>query len=295
MIVVSISGGLGNQMFQYAFGRGMSAALARRLVLDVTKMPTGSSPNLRRYELPKLPLTARVTSLGAPDPDEPFLSSRPLTNQLGRAIYRAVGRSCVREPEEGILVRPAEIPRRLAVCFGYWQSPHYFSGIAPEVRRELTPRVDVTGPVARLLAQVEGTEAIAVHVRRGDYVSVPASADFHGALPYTYYQDAVTQIAEQLDQPLAVVLSDDPSWAKKNLAFDIPTVHAESKVGLTTIESLALMSRCAHHVIANSSFSWWGAWLAEHDGQHVVRPRRWFAKHEVDAHARFPAHWRTAG
>ena len=295
MIVVPIMGGLGNQMFQYAFGRAMTTELDRRLILDVTMMPTGRPPHLRDYELPRLPIAPSTRAVGAPDPDAAVLTSRPRIGRLVRALRRRTGRSFVREPEEGTLLRPEDVPHRLAVCFGYWQSHQYFARIASEVRRELMPRVDTTGPVARLLDEVEGTEPIAVHVRRGDYATDAKISSIHGLQGADYYRDAVTSIVRAVNGPVtAVVLSDDPTWAAENLRLDVPAVHAEAAAPLTTIDSLALMSRCAHHVIANSSFSWWGAWLAEHDGQQVVRPRRWFATRKVDEHARFPAHWRTA-
>ena len=295
MIIVPIMGGLGNQMFQYAFGRAMATELDRHLVLDLTMMPTGRPPYLRRYELPRLPIRS-VSSIAAPGPETEVLASRPRVGRLGRNARGLVGRRLVREPKEGILLRPDELPAGLAVCFGYWQSHHYFDEIRHDIRHELTPPVAAGGPVAELLDRMAGMETVLVHVRRGDYSSDAKILSIHGLQTVNYYQDAVASIAAEVGGPLtALVVSDDPAWAVQNLEFDVPTVHVEAERPLTTLESLALMSRCTHHVIANSSFSWWGAWLASHDDQRVIRPRRWFATREVDDRLRFPSHWRVAG
>jgi hypothetical protein len=301
VIVVTVMGGLGNQLFQYAFGRAMSAALDRRLVLDLTLMPTGAPPFLRRYELDRLDVPTDVVTLGGwPGSLRGELRARPGHARAGRLLRRALGTWWVVEPDGDVALLPEELPSRLAVCLGYWQSPGYFAAVADGIRRELTPAVTLGSAEARTLARLEGRETVAVHVRRGDYVLDASTRAVHGVQPASYYAGAVRTIAERTGSDLvALVLSDDPAWAQANLDLGsdlgVETVHVEADGALSSIGSLALMSRCTHHVIANSSFSWWGAWLAEHPGQHVVHPGRWFASREVSPAFRFPQHWTPHG
>jgi hypothetical protein len=294
MIVVTVRGGLGNQMFQYAFGRSMAASLDRRLVLDLTMMPTGTSPFLRTFELPALGLVERRSAL------EDCMAARAaverprrLVRVLGIAARAALAPWQVREPAEGTILLPDAVPARLAVCVGYWQSHLYFSEMDRELRSELIPQIEPSGRVAAVLRRAEDRQSIAVHVRRGDYVEVPSYRAKHGAQPAAFYRTAVQRIMDRgLTDPLAIIVSDDPVWAKHHLRLDVETEHVELYQSLSSIETLALLSRCQHHVISNSSLSWWGAWLAQHPEQRVVYPLTWFVEHPIDPSIRFPAHWR---
>jgi len=117
---------------------------------------------------------------------------------------------------------------------------------------------------------------------------------FHGLQSPAYYRRAVGSILGSIDGSATVIVtSDDPSWVARELRFDVPTVHAELEAPLSTVDSLALMSRCDHHVISNSSFSWWGAWLASSAGQQVIYPQNWLVDRAVDAAFRFPSTWRA--
>lgn len=290
MIIVPLQGGLGNQMFQYAFGRGVSTALDRRLVLDLTMLPTGKGEHRRTYGLDVFPIRSGVLRLGLGRDER----GNGVVSASGRAARRMLRRRILAEPESDALVGLEEIPAGLAICVGYWQSPTYFEGIRAEIRQELTPPIPVGSGAARVLDEAGDEPLIAVHVRRGDYVQRRGVSAFHGARSADYFHRAVHSIVDRTgDRASVVVLSDDPAWADANLRFRVRTIHAELQHPLPTVEALAVMSRCQHHVIANSSFSWWGAWLAEHPDQRVVYPRKWFASRDVDPQFRFPVHWRA--
>lgn len=294
VIVVSLMGGLGNQMFQYAFGRGASTALNRRLVLDAFGLPSGAPPHQRRYELGCLPLNAQVTSIGTTGHDSATSPTVRLGKGLRATALRVLPGAILHE--EGLDSRLAfdRIPQGIAVLRGYWQSPLYFSALADIIRGELTPEFEIGGNCDQLLQKFVGNETILVHVRRGDYVSVSEARYFHGLVSPAYYEGAVAAIAASTPQPVAaIVVSDDPVWAEENLRLGIPTAHAELEASLSHFEILALMSKCRHHIIANSSFSWWGAWLAERPGQQVIYPERWFHKLATDPSFRFPGHWQA--
>ena len=291
MIIVRIMGGLGNQMFQYAFGRAVAAETGRELVLDLTSMPTGSGPNLRRWELSNLSIPP-LRKIGAKSLERHPESTRGFSRRSVSLVFKALRRFRIDEPPGDRVLDSAHLFRPVAHCVGYWQSHLYFDWMGEVIRSELKPRKELSTAVSSLLRAIVDRETIAVHVRRGDYVTESHVARVHRALPVRYYEGALLSIAEQLHRPIAVVFSDDPDWAVKNLRFGIETIHAERHRGFSAIETLVGISRCAHHVIANSSLSWWGAYLAAHSDQLVIYPNRWFRDRTVDARIRFPAYWR---
>lgn len=284
LIVVKILGGLGNQMFQYAFGRAVSSRLGRPLVLDLSSMPTGRFPHVREYELSRLPI-APVKTIGVVK-----FSNRRDIRQCVRWLYRGAQKGLLRyrildnQHEDGCV---AHVPWPIAHFVGYWQSPLYFESIAEEVRMELRPRLDSLTAIEGLLLRYQHRETVMVHVRRGDYVG----SQVHPTLGVDYYRSAVEAVADGLPDPLAVVFSDDPRWAMRHLDLGIETVHAEEHFTLDPIETLGAMAATRHHVIANSSLSWWGAYLAEHATQRVRYPTHWFAHRSVNPEVRFPNHW----
>lgn len=292
MIVVTIRGGLGNQMFQYAFGRAASLLLDRELVLDLSAMPTGRGQYIRSWELHRLPIAPLRQMWGAGVQVSPIRPRRVL-GRVSTAARKALTPWRVRELRDDQLLEFSWIPKPFAICDGYWQSHRYFSHISETIRSELTPATDLS-PVGRgSLQEIERRESIAVHVRRGDYVSNGTVAAVHGALSSGYHRRAVARIAADLDDPIALVFSDDPQWTIANVQLDIETVHAEAAGSLSATETVALMARCNHHVIANSSLSWWGAYLAETESQQVTYPDRWFLDRPIDPAFRFPGHWRA--
>lgn len=291
MIIVKVVGGLGNQMFQYAFGRAIAAELGRELVLDLTSMPTGRGPNLRQWELPSLRI-ASVLQIGARGLERHPNPRARVRRRILRSALGALNRYRIYEPADDELLDVAEVPGPIAHLVGYWQSHRYFDGLGEVIRSELQTKNGPSLATGEILRRAGDRETIAVHVRRGDYVTEPRAAQLHGALPNSYYEGAVARIAEHVDKPLAVVFSDDPEWAAKNLDLGVETIHAEQDRALTSIETLSSMAACSHHVIANSSLSWWGAYMATHQGQRVIYPKRWFLDRSVDPEFRFPTHWR---
>jgi hypothetical protein len=281
-------------MFQYAFGRGVSAALNRRLVFDLTMLPTGKPPHQRVLGLSRLPLHPSTQMIGKYGADAASGRARLLVNRSGQAVRSRLARLTVQEPDFDAIITIDDLPRPVALCIGYWQSPKYFDAISEDVRAELTPAINSAGKVYRILDATRSSARIAVHVRRGDYAMLPEVRAFHGLPQVAYYQRAVNALIEASAGPWSViVLSDDPAWCERELHFPVTTIHAEIDGSLAPHEALALMSRCQHHVISNSSFSWWGAWLATSHGQEVLYPQRWIRSRPVDASFRFPERWRA--
>lgn len=291
LLVVSVRGGLGNQLFQYAFGRGAERHLDRRLVLDLTLMPTGAPPNVRRFGLDDFPRLRVPWSLGAHGLRSRPEVSRPRVRRIGQLGRSLLGRFVVREPSLDQKLALSEIPKPLALLSGYWQSPHYFEHIASDIRRELTLPVLRGSPTHQVLSNLRGRPGLLIHVRRGDYVARQGESTTHGVKNREYYVQAVEEMLRKVGEVVALVVSDDPNWVETELRLPIEVVNVEHRGSLTPLDALALMSNSQHHIIANSSFSWWGAWLAEHDGQHVIYPRKWFATRPIVPEFRFPRSW----
>jgi hypothetical protein len=168
---------------------------------------------------------------------------------------------------------------------GYWQSPALFADCAAQIRRMFAD------PSAPAVARTQPGTYVAVHIRRGDYLAADAPARF-GVLSEHYYRRAIAMLSRQLGPVVAVVFTDDPPLVQSTLRLDVPTVYPD-QVRLPPLQALRLMASCDHFVIANSSFSWWGAWLGAHRDKQVVTPEPWSRVPLISAMPRIPAGWRT--
>jgi hypothetical protein len=257
VIVVRLCGGLGNQLFQYAAGRRLADARKAELVLDLDwyeRTPHSDTP--RAFELDRYAIRARVATA---------------------AERRACQWRNIREKSFDFDPAVLELPDGTYLD-GYWQSERYFDDIADAIRRDATPRTSPTLQDQRVGSAISAASAaVSVHVRRGDYVSLKAAADFHGTCSANYYRAALTAIASHVRDPHFFVFSDDLEWARRNIEPPGPVVHVDHNGPATAFQDLRLMSSCDHHIIANSSFSWWGAWLNASADKIVVAPKVWFA------------------
>jgi hypothetical protein len=269
LIVVRLMGGLGNQMFQLAAGRRLAADHGVELVLDLGWFAhEGRGATARRhYALDCFDTPFRTVSL-----------SERRVRSLERGGPRLVGAlrpatSHLRVLREG---EPATTPAIETasddtLLVGYWQSERYFAPIADEIRRRFT----FPGTPAARADEIMHAESLGVHVRRTDYVHDPDTNAVHGVLDAHYYTSAVARVAAQTHVDRIFVFSDDPEWARANLHFDHRTSFV-SEPGHRDWEEMWLLSLCRHQVIANSSFSWWAAWLNPSPNKIVIAPQSWF-------------------
>ena len=258
--VLKVSGGLGNQLFQYAAGRALAFKTNSRLVLDVSFYDKGRH---RTFELDQFPIQAEIqrrTSGMA-------WMSRGI--QLMQSVIRR--ERIYREPHFHFDPHFEAIQPPVTLT-GYFQTYRYFEGIEQQIREELTVP-DPSDPETLQLSEKLSDQNYAVlHIRRGDYVSSAKASRIYAQCTLDYYQAAMEQLPTS--SPV-LVLSDDLPWARENLPAIRPLVFPEAKTDRPGLADLWLMARAKHHIIANSSFSWWGAWLAEKGGLKIA-PRRWF-------------------
>jgi hypothetical protein len=291
MIIVNISGGLGNQLFNYAFGRGLSEFYNVPLKLDVT----GYRHNrLRQYALGDFNIredfasAEEVARLKKTDPGS-FVSKFRYLAEAAKPIRH---RGYIREAGFSFDRRMFELEMDRDRYFkGRWQSEKYFKPIEAQLRSELALRPHLQDErYARTEQVIRNANAVSLHVRRGDYVASKSTFLVHGACSSGYYQKAIGMIEQRTERPAFFVFSDDIDWVKQNLRFASPVTYVSGQ-GLSDTQELSLMSLCRHHVIANSTFSWWAAWLCEAENKIVIAPKRWFGYVLIDTSDLLPADW----
>lgn len=265
MIITRLFGGAGNQLFQYAAGRALADHLGCDLGIDA-RYVAGSRD---RGDCFAHFSDARFTRNAALPPAKS-------DGWLRYGLWRALGRSPRFHREGGLGFDPAffDLPPG-TYLHGYWQSEKYFAPIADRLRRDLSFTTTLDAPNAGMAAQIaEAGTPVALHVRRGDYIAAGAYA----ACTPDYYRAAARAVADRLGRdPTCFVFSNDPAWARAHLDLGFPTVVVDLNDEATGHFDLHLQSLCAHNVIANSTFSWWAAWLNSNPGKIVVAPKDWFA------------------
>jgi hypothetical protein len=285
-----MQGGLGNQLFQYAAGRAVSARLGSKLLLDLTwhrRLPRGATP--RAFELGCYPIAATCL-----DPDDEQSLRFWSVERLG-CVVQVDGRlRWARSFRERGLRHDPRMARLGddRMLEGYWQSPQYFTDVAEALRRELRPIIAMDAEDARVAGLIASDphQAVAVHVRRGDYLS-GVHAEHHGLCGLEYYQRAFVHMRASMQSPRLFVFSDDPDWVALHASVFGDAFLVAHNGPLTAYQDLRLMSLCRAHVIANSSFSWWGAWLSDHESKLVIAPAKWHLGSGGDAADLTPPEW----
>lgn len=286
-IVVGLSGGLGNQMFQYATGRALSLRLNVPLALDLSWFAGRQD---RTYAL--APFAISATLIGCVD-DSVHWQGRwmKLVDRVVRRLApRRRGVPVCREKffhfDSSVLELSAP------VCLdGYWQSERYFSDAREVIAADFVLKYPMEGVSRNMLERICASDAICVHVRRGDYVTNPVAGAVHGLCQLDYYQQGVQSVIDGMAAPHCFVFSDDPEWVRANLHLPVPTTIVDFNAGNMAHEDLRLMAACKRFVIANSSFSWWGAWLCADPDKRVVAPRKWFQDELKDTRDLIPESW----
>lgn len=277
MIAVRLMGGLGNQMFEYAAAKRLALHHNTDLKLDMTwfDMQEGNDVT-RRYELDCFALKAKTASAS----ELPVTASKRLP-VLAQRVFNKLRPSplnIINEKAYGFDTAVLDAPDN-SLLVGYWQTEKYFADAADAIRADFAFASKPSGKNAELAKQIAAVNAISLHVRRGDYVSSAAASKFHGLAPLDYYREAIKAMAGRVKDPHFFVISDDPAWCKENIKLDYPATYIDHN-GDKGFEDMRLMTLCRHHIIANSSFSWWGAWLNPSKDKIVYAPKRWFADPE---------------
>jgi hypothetical protein len=282
LVVVRLTGGLGNQLFQYAAACGVADVSGGVVALDLSEFSDGEKTRsyvLDRYQLdiPTLIGTSFDPEFAAVTiPAQEGLARIGLTGDVRLPVYR----------ENNYEFEPAlKSWRESTYLYGFWQSWKYFDRIADTIRARLalSPR-DGDGP--KPSPRIDA-DTVAVHVRRNDYLTASPLTAF-GICEPAYYDGAMALLRERITSPQFQIFSDDPEWCRQH--FTDADVRVVSMSGGDARDDLAAMARCRHHIIANSSMSWWGAWLGTEPHSIVIAPMPWYSQ-SPRAHDLIPDHW----
>ncbi|MFC5863970.1 alpha-1,2-fucosyltransferase [Acidicapsa dinghuensis] len=288
-IILRQISGLGNQLFQYAAGRYFAKRENASLHVAVDLRGSVSHGYARPFLLSNFSIQSHSRTLNWLD--RLMLSER--TSRINEILKRALGVQVVKEefshrydfqPELRI-----EKGTKIAYLAGYWQSYHYAMQVEKELRSEFEFRVPMTGKNAEISDRIQRANwPISLHIRRGDYT---LAAEGNIALPLSYYHRSMNFFRSQLNSPTFFVFSDDMKFARKHLSDDNNIEFVDHNSDATAHEDLRLMSMCRHHVIANSTFSWWGAWLNRRHDKIVVAPKYWHLTSSSYHPDLFPPDW----
>jgi len=263
MVIIKIKGGLGNQLFQYAAGRAVALHQNVSLKLDTTMFESYKFHN--GYRLDQYAIQAEIATKNE------IVNLKGGNNVLFSALRKV-----------GFVTRKHYFKEKLSSRFdasvfknksiyldGYWQNELYFSNIRELLLRELSPISSMNDLGSAYLERIKKTNSVSLHVRRGDYLNLKNI----GVLDVDYYNQAVAYIRKNVEKPTFYIFSDDLDWCKKSLGFLDNCIYVDRTE--TEIDDLKLMSCCQHNIIANSSFSWWGAWLNKNPKKTVIAPKSW--------------------
>lgn len=263
-MICCLQGRIGNQMFQYAMAKSLAIKHNCELELNIER-------------LKNVPLATFNLDLW-----------QGVNNKITSSVYNPIIERDM--PYNPLLISYANCNSTL---IGYWQTEKYFLDIKEILKEEFKPRQPLNsyGLEMEKLILDAGDRSVFLTVRRTDYVT----SDFHGVLSMDYYHRALSYIAERVKDPIIFVFSDEPEWCKENLKFPYETIIA-GNYDISTPDHIGredqelwLMRLCKHAIMANSSYSWWGAWL--NDTGIVIGPSQWFLSTRKDPRDIMPSRW----
>jgi hypothetical protein len=296
MIIVQLIGGLGNQMFQYAAARALAVRHSTDLKLDISHFKTNE---IRKYELSCFGIQESIATpedldecLGcfrckaysflswvSQKKIETFLDVRKIANR------RFLRENCFHFNQKYLKAPPN------TYLVGYWQSEKYFSDIENILRKDFTLKQSIESLEPEISKAINKTNSISIHVRRTDYITNVKVSNVHGTCNLSYYKNCINYFSERVENPHFFIFSDNLLWAKENLKLNFPHTFVGNQQRKKDHEDLYLMSICKHNIIANSSFSWWSAWLNSNPRKIVCAPKIWFRKQDLDTSDLLPKKW----
>ncbi|HJJ31828.1 MAG TPA: alpha-1,2-fucosyltransferase [Methanocorpusculum sp.] len=294
MIIVKLMGGLGNQMFQYALGKALSLERGEEVFYDMSFYrddrgmgkfyqnllhlyhhavdDKSVGPLYRGFSLHHFNVNMRE------EPALPHVKQylRVLSNKTHKRVpglseltdYAVFDELYLSQKHEKLPEYQDIRSKNIYLC-GYWQSERYFSRITDEIRHDFqitTPQSDANKSWSEI---IQNSNSVSLHVRRTDYLSLG------WALDAEYYHRAVEYISKYVENPVFFIFSDDIEWVKNNLEIPYDVYYVNQNGQDEAYEDMRLMSQCKHNIIANSSFSWWGAWLNQNPDKIVAAPEKW--------------------
>ena len=296
MLIARITGGIGNQLFQYAFVRSLSIKLSKNFKLDLSwyhnyhKFEDESNPNAatkRTYLLDKFNVQEKLLNPLYLSISYRLNNYSILKNVKNFPIINHFIYSTITESEFDM----DKIQKLKNIYLsGFWQMDDLFEDYSNLIREEFKLTNTISNENRPFLNKIEQSESVAIHIRRGDLLSRPAAVVEQPYSTDKYYYNGINIIKEKLNNPELFVFSDDIDWVDNNFKFDLPTTIVNSDG--PDYEHFNLMCNCKHHIIANSTFSWWAAWLNNYQEKITISPKWWYRDAQKnESIIRIPKDW----
>lgn len=274
-------------MFQYAAARALADRLCMPLKLDISDF---ESYTLRKYEINAFRIRAEIAR------DADIAKFRVVKNRFTfwQRLLRKTGmqnNSLVFSERSYSYDDRIEALRSPVYLDGYWQSERYFAGYIDALRSDFILAEDIDQANKEMRNRIDSVCAVSIHIRRGDYVTNDQTNKYHGTCSVEYYNGAILYIKDHVRDPHFFAFSDDHEWTRENITTGDNVTYVDINSSERGVLDMELMRSCRHHIIANSSFSWWGAWLNPSPDKIVVAPGRWFKQTDHDTKDLFPSGW----
>jgi hypothetical protein len=283
MILTELNGGLGNQLFQYAAGKSLSLYHKEELKLDISYFnQIGKS-----HELIYFQITDQIASQKEID----SFIKKGISKKVITKLTRPHKRTIYREPYFHFDLNFFDSKSNVYLK-GLRQSEKYFLKFEEQIRKILTIKPQYVNHLNEVAKKIKEEDSISIHIRRGDYLTKVA-LEVLGLVPLEFYIAAINEITLKTEKPKVYFFSDDIDWVKRNFTLPFDYEFASSNIAHNSIEDFYLMSQCKHNIIANSSFSWWSAWLNNNPDKMIIAPLKWFNKGPKDTQDLIPPGWIT--
>lgn len=284
MIITEINGGLGNQLFQYAAGLAVATRhqTELKICIQFKEGDTTRKIGLSHFNIELKNATAK-------DINNLYPSS--ILERIIQRLSPTPIKKYFKEKDFAYHVNFEKLGPNVYLK-GYWQSELYFSSIKEKIRTAFTLAPIEYEGAEKLIEEINNSESVAIHVRKGDYL-IPPYANYYANLDNNYYNTAIDLLRKRNANLKLFVFTDDINWVKSNLQLDQPFTIASGNFTQSMYEDFKAMQSCKYHIIANSSFSWWTAWLSERTDKLVIAPRNWFNHGPKDTQDLLPKSWLT--
>ena len=282
MIIIKLQGGLGNQMFQYAMGRSLSLRHKTLLKFDSSYLKSANQSG-RFLEIDAFKIKIEETTKNE---IARYCGTRPkIFDRLRRDNHK---KHIIETPDA---FNPKIIEKSDGYFEGHWNSEKYFKDHENAIRWDFKLKNPLSPKAQEMQQEIANSKnAVSVHIRRGDYVSIQKIADVHGTLPMSYYETACDKILANAPDAKFFISSDDITWAKENFPKKYNATFLSSPE-LPNAEEMILMSACEHNIIANSTYSWWSAWLNQNQEKIVIAPKQWYRDPKKENPNLIPQSW----
>jgi hypothetical protein len=278
ILITSLFGGLGNQMFQYAAGASLAARWNRQLFVDDSwyrRTFNESVMTRREFLLDQFPQLSNI--------DRKYPMAMP---KLLRRIKSGISGEQWFEDSHGFMKFEESNKHKICRLHGYWQDPRYFIDQRELIRDAFTLNFIEMRNSNSLLPEISEYSSLGIHVRRGDYVTLPDRAGQPRPLSLNYYNQAIELATLHRQIESIYIVSDDPAWCAEHFTGD--RFHIVENKN-STMEDFAILQTCEHIVMSNSTYSWWASWSGRSENQLAIFPKDWTLARSSSAY--FPPTW----